>query len=45
MSICNFGILLIMCLLAAIVNGVAWAKTDASLYLLQLSALLAAPPL
>ncbi len=30
--ICNFGILLIMCLLAAIVNGVAWAKTDASLY-------------
>ncbi|KAI5464480.1 hypothetical protein BGZ63DRAFT_421507 [Mariannaea sp. PMI_226] len=28
--ICNFGILLIMCLLAAIVNGVAWSKTDAS---------------
>ncbi|KAI8675084.1 Phospholipid-transporting ATPase [Fusarium keratoplasticum] len=30
--VCNFGILLIMCLLSAIVNGVAWAKTDASLY-------------
>ncbi|KAK7402478.1 phospholipid transporting ATPase [Neonectria punicea] len=30
--VCNFGILLIMCLLAAIVNGVAWSKTDASLY-------------
>ncbi|KAH7175458.1 hypothetical protein EDB81DRAFT_635374 [Dactylonectria macrodidyma] len=29
--ICNFGILLVMCLLAAIVNGVAWGKTDASL--------------
>jgi phospholipid-translocating ATPase len=33
--ICNFGILLIMCLLAAIVNGVAWAKTDASLYFFE----------
>ncbi|KAM0439717.1 hypothetical protein ACHAPT_000811 [Fusarium lateritium] len=30
--VCNFGILLIMCLLSAIVNGVAWSKTDASLY-------------
>ncbi|RMJ14471.1 hypothetical protein BHE90_009901 [Fusarium euwallaceae] len=30
--VCNFGILLVMCLLSAIVNGVAWAKTDASLY-------------
>ncbi|KAM5346746.1 hypothetical protein ACJ41O_009751 [Fusarium nematophilum] len=30
--VCNFGILLIMCLLSAIVNGVAWAKTDASLH-------------
>ncbi|GAB1312230.1 phospholipid transporting ATPase [Madurella fahalii] len=29
--ICNFGILLIMCLIAAIANGAAWAKTDASL--------------
>lgn len=28
----NFGILLVMCLLAAIINGVAWAKTDASLH-------------
>ncbi|KAL2261694.1 hypothetical protein VTK26DRAFT_3594 [Humicola hyalothermophila] len=29
--ICNFGILLVMCLIAAIANGVAWGKTDASL--------------
>ncbi|KAF4589570.1 phospholipid-translocating P-type ATPase domain-containing protein [Ophiocordyceps camponoti-floridani] len=29
--ICNFGILLIMCLLSGILNGVAWGKTDASL--------------
>jgi len=29
--ICNFGILLIMCLIAAIANGIAWGKTDASL--------------
>lgn len=28
----NFGILLVMCLLCAIINGVAWAKTDASLH-------------
>lgn len=28
----NFGILLIMCLIAAIANGVAWGKTDASSY-------------
>lgn len=28
--ICNFGILLAMCLVAALVNGVDWAKTDAS---------------
>ncbi|POR32565.1 Phospholipid-transporting ATPase, partial [Tolypocladium paradoxum] len=33
--ICNFGILLVMCLLASIVNGVAWAKTDASLYFFE----------
>ncbi|KAK3383625.1 hypothetical protein B0T24DRAFT_55894 [Lasiosphaeria ovina] len=30
--ICNFGILLVMCLIASIANGVAWGKTDASLY-------------
>ena len=29
--ICNFGILLIMCLISALANGVAWARTDASL--------------
>lgn len=29
--ICNFGILCIMCLVSAIVSGVTWAKTDASL--------------
>ena len=30
--ICNFGILLIMCLIVSIANGSSWAKTDASLY-------------
>lgn len=30
--ICNFGILFIMCLISAIANGAAWAKTDASLH-------------
>lgn len=29
--ICNFVILFIMCLIAALVNGVKWAQTDASL--------------
>ncbi|KAH6630255.1 hypothetical protein B0J18DRAFT_94973 [Chaetomium sp. MPI-SDFR-AT-0129] len=29
--ICNFGILLIMCLISAIANGIAWGKSDASL--------------
>ncbi|EAQ89858.1 hypothetical protein CHGG_06477 [Chaetomium globosum CBS 148.51] len=29
--ICNFGILLVMCLISALANGVAWARTDASL--------------
>ncbi|KAK1596834.1 phospholipid-translocating P-type ATPase [Colletotrichum navitas] len=30
--ICNFGFLFILCILSAIINGVAWAKTDASLH-------------
>jgi len=30
--ICNFGVLLVMCLIAAIANGIAWAQTDASLF-------------
>ena len=30
--ICNFGILLVMCLIAAIANGIAWGQTDSSLY-------------
>ena len=33
--ICNFGILLVMCLIAAIANGIAWSKTDASLYFFE----------
>ncbi|PHH88849.1 hypothetical protein CDD83_6975 [Cordyceps sp. RAO-2017] len=37
--ICNFGILLIMCLLSAIVNGVAWARTDASLHFFEFGAI------
>ncbi|GKT62331.1 phospholipid-translocating P-type ATPase domain-containing protein [Colletotrichum tofieldiae] len=28
----NFGFLFIICILSAIINGVAWAKTDASLH-------------
>ncbi|KAI1077047.1 phospholipid-translocating P-type ATPase [Whalleya microplaca] len=28
--ICNFGILVAMCLLSALVNGVSWSKSDAS---------------
>ncbi|XDG07423.1 hypothetical protein ABKA04_007038 [Annulohypoxylon sp. FPYF3050] len=28
--VCNFGILGVLCLLCAIVNGVSWAKSDAS---------------
>ncbi|KAI0013778.1 phospholipid-translocating P-type ATPase [Xylariaceae sp. FL0662B] len=28
--ICNFGILVVMCLLSALVNGVSWSKSDAS---------------
>ncbi|CAJ2504225.1 Uu.00g116190.m01.CDS01 [Anthostomella pinea] len=29
--ICNFGILVIMCLVSGIANGVAWSKNDASI--------------
>jgi phospholipid-translocating ATPase len=29
--ICNLGVLLVMCLITALANGVAWSKTDASL--------------
>lgn len=30
--VCNFGVLLVMCLIAGIANGVAWGKTDSSLH-------------
>ncbi|KAM7208879.1 hypothetical protein V8F20_000757 [Naviculisporaceae sp. PSN 640] len=30
--ICNFGILLVMCVISAIANGITWGKSDASLY-------------
>ncbi|KAK5662899.1 hypothetical protein OQA88_6310 [Cercophora sp. LCS_1] len=30
--ICNFGVLLVMCLISAIANGIAWGQTDSSLY-------------
>ncbi|CCE27051.1 related to ATPase II [Claviceps purpurea 20.1] len=33
--ICNFGILLIMCLLAGFINAVAWSKTNASLHFFE----------
>lgn len=41
--ICNFGILLVMCLLAAIVNGVAWAKTDASQHFFEFGSIGGSP--
>lgn len=41
--ICNFGILLVMCLLAAIVNGVAWAKEDASLFFFEFGSIGGSP--
>ncbi|KAJ3498920.1 hypothetical protein NLG97_g735 [Lecanicillium saksenae] len=28
--ICNFGILFVMCLISALINGAAWARTDTS---------------
>ncbi|KAM4065112.1 cation transport ATPase (P-type) domain-containing protein [Hirsutella rhossiliensis] len=43
--LCNFGILLIMCLLSAIVNGVAWAKTDASLHFFEFGSIGGSPPM
>lgn len=41
--ICNFVILFIMCLVAAIVNGVFWAKTDASLYYFEFGSIGSTP--
>ncbi|KAK4187296.1 hypothetical protein QBC35DRAFT_235944 [Podospora australis] len=43
--ICNFGILLVMCLVAAFVNGVTWAKTDASLAWFEYGAIGSTPEL
>lgn len=43
--ICNLGILLAMCLMAAIVNGVAWAQTDASLHYFAFGAIGGSPPM
>ncbi|KAK2598922.1 phospholipid transporting ATPase [Conoideocrella luteorostrata] len=43
--VCNFGILLIMCLLAAIVNGVAWAKTNASLHFFEFESIGGSAPM
>lgn len=33
--ICNLAFLFLICALAAIINGVAWSKTDASLYFFE----------
>lgn len=41
--LCNFGILLVMCLLSGIVNGVAWAKTDASLHFFEFGSIGGSP--
>lgn len=43
--ICNFGVLFIICLIAAIVNGVSWAKTDASLAYIDMGPYGGTPPL
>ncbi|CAK7241175.1 MAG: phospholipid transporting ATPase [Sporothrix thermara] len=43
--ICNFGVLFIMCLIAAIVNGCSWAKTDASLNYFDMGPFGGTPPL
>lgn len=42
--ICNFVFLLIMCLIAAIANGVDWAKTDASTAWFEKGAMYGSPP-
>jgi phospholipid-translocating ATPase len=43
--ICNFGILVLMCLVSAIVSGVTWAKTDASLYFFDFGSVGGSPAL
>ncbi|KAB5560139.1 hypothetical protein GE09DRAFT_80319 [Coniochaeta sp. 2T2.1] len=43
--ICNFGVLLIMCLISGIVSGVTWAKTDASLYFFDFGSIGGTPAL
>ena len=43
--ICNLGVLLGMCLVAAIVNGITWAKTDASLYYFEFGSIGGTAPL
>ncbi|KAK4231056.1 putative type IV phospholipid-transporting ATPase [Podospora fimiseda] len=43
--ICNFGILLAMCLMAAFVNGVTWAKTDASHSFFEYGSIGKTPPM
>ncbi|ERT00307.1 phospholipid-translocating ATPase [Sporothrix schenckii 1099-18] len=43
--ICNFGVLFIMCLIAALINGVSWAKTDASLAYVDMGPYGGTPPL
>ncbi|POS76106.1 phospholipid-translocating P-type ATPase [Diaporthe helianthi] len=44
-AIWNFAIVLLMCLVAAIVNGVTWAKTDASLAFFEFGSLGGTAPL
>jgi phospholipid-translocating ATPase len=41
--ICNFVILFVMCLVAALVNGVFWAKTDASLHYFEFGSIGSTP--
>lgn len=41
--VCNFVILFVMCFVAAVVNGVAWGKTDASLYFFEFGSIGSTP--
>lgn len=42
--ICNFGILFVMCLVSAIVNGVSWAKTNTSKNYFDYGSIGSSPP-
>lgn len=43
--VCNFGVLVIMCLIAALVSGVCWARTDTSPAWFNFGSIGGTPPL